>query len=47
VPGKLFPLGPVAREDLVGREDFIASLVNRLSDGQSVMLAGPRRIGRY
>jgi len=43
----LFPLGgPVSKEDLVGREDFIASLVNRLSEGQSVMLAGPRRIGK-
>jgi len=43
----LFPLGgPVAKEDLVGREDFIISLVNRLSEGQSVMLAGPRRIGK-
>ncbi|MCR4443529.1 MAG: ATP-binding protein [Peptococcaceae bacterium] len=43
----LFPLGgPVAKEDLVGREDFIVSLVNRLLDGQSVMLAGPRRIGK-
>ncbi|AKX94550.1 ATPase [Moorella thermoacetica] len=43
----LFPLGgPVAKEDLVGREQFIVSLVNRLSEGQSVMLAGPRRIGK-
>lgn len=43
----LFPLGgPVAKEDLVGREDFIVSLVNRLSEGQNVMLAGPRRIGK-
>ena len=43
----LFPVGgPVAKEDLVGREDFIVSLVNRLLEGQSVMLAGPRRIGK-
>lgn len=43
----LFPVGgPVDREDLVGREEFIVSLVNRLQEGQSVMLAGPRRIGK-
>lgn len=43
----LFPLGgPVNKEDLVGREEFIASLVTRLSEGQSIMLAGPRRIGK-
>ncbi|BCV23408.1 ATP-binding protein [Gelria sp. Kuro-4] len=45
--GGLFPLGgPVEAEDLVGREAFITSLVSRLSEGQSVMLAGPRRIGK-
>jgi hypothetical protein len=44
---RLFPLGgPVSEEDLVDREDFISSLLTRLSDGQSVMLAGPRRIGK-
>lgn len=42
-----FPLGgPVDKEDLVGREEFITSLVGRLSEGQSTMLAGPRRIGK-
>lgn len=47
MPGKLFPIGgPVSEEDIVDREDFIASLCRRLSDGQSVMLAGPRRIGK-
>jgi hypothetical protein len=45
--GGLFPLGgPVPKEDLVGREDFLTSLVARLSEGQSLMLAGPRRIGK-
>jgi len=44
---KLFPVGkPVLSEDIVDRDDFIASLVLRLSEGQSVMLAGPRRIGK-
>jgi len=43
----LFPLGgPVPEEDIVDREDFIVSLETRLSEGQSVMLAGPRRIGK-
>lgn len=45
--GKLFPLGgPVSEKDLVDRENFIFSLRSRLSEGQSVMLAGPRRIGK-
>jgi len=43
----LFPLGgPVSESDIVGRDDFIISLENRLSEGQSIMLAGPRRIGK-
>ncbi|MEW6662907.1 MAG: AAA family ATPase [Bacillota bacterium] len=43
----LFPLGgPVPEGDIVGREDFIISLETRLAEGQSVMLAGPRRIGK-
>jgi len=47
MPSGLFPLGgPVPKEDLVGREQFMISLVNRLSEGQSIMLAGPRRIGK-
>lgn len=45
--GKLFPVGgPVSREDVVDREEFIEHLLMRLSEGQSVMLAGPRRIGK-
>ncbi len=44
---KLFPLGyPVPEEDLVGRLPFIDALVARLEEGNSVMLAGPRRIGK-
>ncbi len=47
MPGKLFPIGgPVAEEDIVDREDFIVSLTLRLAEGQSVMLYGPRRIGK-
>lgn len=42
-----FPLGgPVPEEDIVGRDDFISSLETRLAEGQSIMLAGPRRIGK-
>ncbi|MBS3943305.1 MAG: AAA family ATPase [Dethiobacter sp.] len=44
---KLFPVGkPVSSEDIVDRDEFIVSLVMRLAEGQSVMLAGPRRIGK-
>ncbi|GBF32869.1 hypothetical protein DCCM_1065 [Desulfocucumis palustris] len=47
MPGKLFPLGgPVPEKDVVDREDFIFSLQTRLAEGQSIMLAGPRRIGK-
>ena len=45
--GGLFPLGgPVSKNDIVDREDFLVSLGMRLSEGQSIMLAGPRRIGK-
>ncbi len=47
MPGKLFPVGgPVTEKDIVDREDFIVSVQTRLADGQSIMLAGPRRIGK-
>lgn len=47
MPGKLFPLGgPVSQDDIVDREDFLASLELRLMEGHSIMLAGPRRIGK-
>ncbi|MCR4431320.1 MAG: ATP-binding protein [Tepidanaerobacteraceae bacterium] len=47
MPGGLFPLGgPVSKENLVGREEFINSLIHRLSEGQSIMMAGPRYIGK-
>ena len=47
MPGKLFPLGgPVSQEDIVDREEFLATLEMRLADGQNIMLAGPRRMGK-
>lgn len=47
MPGRLFPVGgPVSEGDIVDREDFITSVQTRLADGQSVMLSGPRRIGK-
>lgn len=47
MPGRLFPLGgPVSENDIVDREDFLNSLEARLANGQSIMLAGPRRIGK-
>lgn len=47
MPGRLFPLGgPVSEKDIVDREDFLITLAIRLSEGQSIMLAGPRRIGK-
>ncbi|HBW37840.1 ATP-binding protein [Desulfosporosinus sp. BICA1-9] len=47
MPSRLFPLGgPVSEKDIVDREDFLLSLGIRLIEGQSIMLAGPRRIGK-
>jgi len=47
LPGKMFPIGgPVSEQDIVDREEFILSLKTRLADGQSIVLAGPRRIGK-
>jgi hypothetical protein len=47
MPGRLFPLGgPVSEKDIVDREDFLVSIGTRLFEGQSIMLAGPRRIGK-
>ncbi|MGC7871894.1 AAA family ATPase [Desulfosporosinus sp. SYSU MS00001] len=47
MPGRLFPLGgPVSEKDIVDRAEFLSSLERRLTEGQSIMLAGPRRIGK-
>lgn len=43
----LFPVGRVAGpDDVVDREPFIDLIVHELISGQSVMIAGPRRIGK-
>ncbi len=43
----VFPFGkPAGAADIVDREDFIRELVQRLSDGHSVILSGPRRTGK-
>jgi hypothetical protein len=42
-----FPVGgPVPAADLVGREAYLRRLGERLEDGQHVLVAGPRRIGK-
>jgi len=46
-PPPHFPVGgPVPASDLVGRETYIRRLGERLSDGNHVLVAGPRRIGK-
>src|SRR5437588_1533381 len=46
-PPPHFPVGgPVPASDLVGRETYIRRIAERLEDGQHVLLAGPRRIGK-
>src|ERR1700694_199985 len=42
-----FPVGgPVPAADLVGRETYLRRLIERLEDGQHVLISGPRRIGK-
>ena len=46
-PGPRFPIGgPVPSEDLVGREPYMRRAADRLLDGEHVLIAGPRRIGK-
>src|SRR6266571_5044400 len=46
-PPPHFPVGgPVPARDLVGRETYMRRLVERLGDGNHVLVAGPRRIGK-
>src|SRR2546425_8025508 len=46
-PPPHFPVGgPVPASDLVGRETYIRRLAERLGDGNHVLVAGPRRIGK-
>ena len=46
-PSPHFPIGgPVTAADLVGREAYIRRAVARLGDGEHLLIAGPRRIGK-
>jgi len=46
-PGPRFPIGgPVPGEDLVGREPYMRRAAERLLDGEHLLIAGPRRIGK-
>ena len=46
-PGPHFPVGgPVPADDLVGREPYMRSTTTRLSEGEHLLIAGPRRIGK-
>lgn len=46
-PGPHFPVGgPVPADDLVGREPYMRSTAARLADGEHLLIAGPRRIGK-
>ena len=45
--GPHFPVGgPVPAEDLVGREPYMRSTAARLGEGEHLLIAGPRRIGK-
>ncbi|MBI2773020.1 MAG: ATP-binding protein [Chloroflexi bacterium] len=45
--GPHFPVGgPVPAEDLVGREGYMRETAARLLDGEHLLIAGPRRIGK-
>jgi AAA+ ATPase superfamily predicted ATPase len=47
LPSAYFPLGgPVPAADLVGREGYIRRAGARLADGNHILIAGPRRIGK-
>ncbi|MHB8631316.1 MAG: AAA family ATPase [Candidatus Limnocylindria bacterium] len=47
LPAAYFPLGgPVPPADLVGREGYIRRAAARLADGNHILIAGPRRIGK-
>ena len=46
-PGPYFPVGgPVSPDDLVGREPYLRDAALRLLDGEHLLIAGPRRIGK-
>lgn len=44
---RIFPLGvPVEPQDVLHAPTFLKEVTDRLWDGQSVMIAGPRRVGK-
>ncbi len=44
---RYFPVGgPVSEDDIIDRELFLEGITRRLRDGQNLLLAGPRRIGK-
>src|SRR5438477_5496378 len=43
---RLWPTTVVPTDDLVGREVIVSELIARLRSGRSVILAGPRRVGK-
>lgn len=44
---RYFPVGgPVSEDDIIDRELFLEGLRQRLRDGQNILLAGSRRIGK-
>ena len=46
IPNHFPTRGPVPPSDLVGRHDFVRSLVTRLELGENLIIAGPRRTGK-
>ena len=47
LPSAYFPLGgPVPAADIVGRAGYIRRAATRLADGNHILIAGPRRIGK-
>jgi hypothetical protein len=46
-PSPLFPVGTLAgADDVVDRQEFMADVTAQLASGQSLVVAGPRRIGK-
>lgn len=44
---RYFPVGgPVSEDDIIDREVFLENVTRRLADGQNLLLAGARRIGK-
>lgn len=44
---RILPLGvPVETQDVLHAPTFLSEVTDRLWDGQSIMIVGPRRIGK-